>query len=135
MKKSLFCYIYLLPLTLSFGAPSPWTVVAQVIFSPFFSYLLFPLSLLSYFFTPLTSITDLFWLNSEWLIQRLSQDMPAGVQIQALPYTTLWSYFLFLLLIHIWKEKDLLEAHSRRNKLNFVNKDQAQHEKIDLEGH
>lgn len=76
LKRNSYLYIFLLPPLIQFGAPGPYSILINVIFLPFFGSVLFPLTWISGFISPLRFFTDNLWAETLSLLSHLAESNP-----------------------------------------------------------
>ena len=90
-------YLGLIPVLIFLGIPHPLSILINWIFTPIFTVLLFPLSLLAYFWPLWGPIANTAWI---WTHEILTQ-IPLNMLTKTLPFKPLWmiglwGYVLFL---------------------------------------
>lgn len=99
-------YVGLLPALVVFGLPHPVSIVVNWAFTPVFTVLLFPLSLLAYAVGWLSAVTDMAWRLTYFVLQSLGVP-PASPPADFQPWylVLLWLYILALTGLGLWAER------------------------------
>ena len=105
--QSVLCYFLLLPVLFNFQFLHPWTILINAFLTPVLCFFLFPMSLLSFFFSFLIPWTDQLWEGLFKLSSILSSSMKTADIPTSTPSPLLnWLYPSLLNLFLIFKIRD-----------------------------
>lgn len=102
-SQSFLCYLLLTPILTNIQLNHPWVILVNSFLTPFLCLLLFPLSLLSFLFSPFTFFVDQVWQFIFYIHSELSPNLNTPeINYKFKSPMLIWLYpsFLNLLLIH-----------------------------------
>ena len=95
--QSFFCFLFLQPILIQWGSPSPLTIGINALITPLVGIVLFPASLFCFFLPFLTPIVDFLWETLFGLTQTLSSGLALS-EAQSFSGGKLWIWLYALTL-------------------------------------
>lgn len=96
LRGHLFMFVFLQPFFLYLGAPHPVSILCNWLVTPLMAALLFPLTVLSLFVTPVEHLAVPLWQILFWFLKQVQFNFPGSPQTFVFPLFYLWVYLAIL---------------------------------------